>query len=177
LPRLSRNRDKRTLTLRIAAFFWVVTASTYALRSLGWMPDNSSEWKMPILSAHAFVDGVLFNMLMAMMFSLLADVVEDSLLATGRREEGLILASQTFITKTSTAMGTWLAALVLTMVSFPQGAAAVDAPPETLRQLGVAYVVLMLIGAALSYFFLRRYRITRATHLSNVEALARRRTE
>jgi hypothetical protein len=57
----------------------------YALRTVSAFPLSASNWRMILLGVHAFIDGVLFNMLIALLFSLLADVVEDSLLSTGRR--------------------------------------------------------------------------------------------
>jgi len=171
LPRLSRNMDKRSLGVRVATSFWVFTALPYALRTVGAFPSVASDWRMILLGVHAFFDGVLFNMLMALLFSLLADVVEDSLLSTGRREEGLILASQTFVTKVSTAAGTWLAAGVLTLIAFPRGANARSLPPRVLLELGVTYMLVMWAVGSLSLLFLRRYRITRASYHESIVRL------
>lgn len=170
LPRLSRGGDKRRLSLLIATAFWCFTALPYALRSVGLFPGSDSPWKMVFLSVHALIDGVLLNMLMALLFSLLADVVEDSLLSTGRREEGLILASQTFVTKVSTAAGTWLAAGLLTAIDFPRGEAASSLSPHVLFQLGATYTLAMWFVGVVSMVYLRRYRITRVGYH---EALAR----
>lgn len=161
LPRLSRGVDKRALTLRVSTAFWIFTAMPYALRSVGLFPDSASSWKMYLLSLHGLIDGVLFNMLVALLFSLLADVVEESLASTGRREEGLILASQTFVSKVSTAAGTWLAAGILATIAFPRGAAASSLSPHILFQLGSIYTVTMWTVGVLCTIYLRRYRITR----------------
>ncbi len=168
LPRLSRDRDKRSLGVSVATAFWVFTALPYALRTVGAFPLGTSNWRMILLGVHAFVDGVLFNMLIALLFSLLADVVEDSLLSTGRREEGLILAGQTFVTKVSTAAGTWLAAGVLTLIAFPRGADARSLSSRVLFELGASYMLVMWIVGFLSLLFLRRYRITRAGYEDSV---------
>ncbi len=170
-PRLARGRDKRRLTLQVAGLFWLGTATPYALNAAGLLPDMTGPWKMPVLMTHALVDGVLFNALMALMFSLLADVVEESLLRTGRREEGLILASQTLISKASSALGTWFAALVLTAVHFPSGLPPGDVPAPVLFDLAVWYVALMWTVGAISVAFLTRYGITRAVHYENVRRL------
>lgn len=175
VPRLSRGRDKRSLALRIAAAFWLFTLTPYALKVAGAFPQASETAKIALLGAHAFVDGVLFNLLMTLMLSLLADVVEDSLLETGRREEGLILASQTFIAKTSSALGTALAALVLVLVAFPRGLAADTIPAVVLLDLGGAYIASMLGCGAISVFFLSRYGIMRQAYHRNLEKLEGRR--
>jgi glycoside/pentoside/hexuronide:cation symporter, GPH family len=171
LPRIAAGRDKRRLTLTLAAAFWVFTALPYALNSLGVFPHALSEWRMPALMLHAFIDGVLFNMLTSMMFSLLADVVEDSLLKTGRREEGLILASQTFISKTSSALGTWLASTVLVLVAFPQTASGAAVPRDVLWELGATYVIFMWVTGVASALAIARYRITRARYAEIVGAV------
>lgn len=173
-PRLARGRDKRRLTIQVACLFWLGTATPYALNSVGLLPDMAGPWKMPVLMTHALVDGLLFNALMALLFSLLADVVEESLLRTGRREEGLILASQTLISKSSSALGTWFAAMVLTAVQFPSGLPPGQVPVAVLFDLAVWYVALMWIVGAISVAFLTRYGITRVVHEENVRRLEAR---
>jgi len=173
LPRLARGRDKRILSLWIATAFWLFTALPYLLQTVGFFPAAGSQARVAALLLHAAVDGLLFNMLTALLFSLLADVVEDNLLRTGRREEGLILSSQTFITKTSGALGTWSAAMLLTWVAFPRGVTADAIDPAVLSGLGGSYVAAMWLVGLCSILFLGRYRISRAAHAENVSRLSR----
>ena len=103
-----------------------------ALRLAGLMPAQGSPALVPALVAFGFADGVLFNMVLAIVLSMLTDAVEDNLLRTGRREEGVVLAGQTLVTKASTALGTILGAGLLTAVRFPHEAAASAVPDSVI---------------------------------------------
>jgi Na+/melibiose symporter-like transporter len=171
LPRLSRNRDKKSLAMTVALLFWLVDVAPYALRTVGLLPDNGSSSLLPVLLVYAFFDGVLINMLMALVLSMLTDVVEDNLLKTGRREEGVVLAGQTLVNKSSTAIGTFFGGLLLGIVQFPQAAGITEVPGDILWRLGFWYWMAMWSLGALSLLFLRSYLIHRRDHSSAVAAL------
>lgn len=173
LPRLARGRDKRRLFLVLSTVFWVLDVAPIALRLAGVMPPNGSPALTPVLVVFGFIDGLLFNMVIACVLSMLTDVVEDNLLRTGRREEGVVLAGQTLVTKASTAAGTVLGALLLDLVRFPQGVAPAALPPETAFALGAWFVPAMWLLGAASTLAMLRYRITRQRHHENVERLER----
>lgn len=167
LPRLSRGRDKRGLFILLSAVFWIDDVAPIALRLVGVMPANGSPALTPLLVGFGFVDGVLFNMVIALVLSMLTDVVEDNLVRTGRREEGVVMAGQTLITKASTAVGTVLGAAVLGIIRFPQGIAPADLPPATAWALGACFVPAMWALGLASTMAMLRYRITRARHDAN----------
>lgn len=171
LPRLSRGRDKRQLFLALSALFWLIDVAPIALRLAGLMPPNGSAALAPVLAAFGFVDGLLFNMVIATVLSMLADVVEDNLVRTGRREEGVVLAGQTLVTKASTAVGTMLGATLLNLVDFPQGASPSDLPPETAWALGAWFVPVMWGLGIASTLAMTRYRISRERHHANCAVL------
>lgn len=172
LPQLSRGRDKRRLFLWLSVVFWIVDVAPIALRLADLMPANGSQALTPVLIVFGFADGVLFNMVIATVLSMLTDVVEDNLVRTGRREEGVVLAGQTLVTKASTAAGTMLGAAVLGIINFPQGAAPADLPPETARALGLAFVPAMWTLGLISTLAMTRYRISRERHTANCQAIA-----
>ena len=172
LPRLARGRDKRRLLIRLSAIFWVTDVAPIALRLAGLMPANGDPALIPTLVVFGFVDGVLFNMVIAMVLSMLTDVVEDNLVRTGRREEGVVLAGQTLVTKASTALGTAMGATLLTLARFPQGAPPASLPPEVAFRLGAWFVPAMWALGLVSTLAMTRYRITRARHAANVAAVA-----
>jgi glycoside/pentoside/hexuronide:cation symporter, GPH family len=150
LPLIAKKRDKRKLFLILSSVFWLNDVAPIALRLAGLMPPNGSDALTVALVGFGFVDGVLFNMVITMILSMLSDVVEDNLARTGRREEGVVLAGQTLVTKASTALGTVLGAALPSEV-----------PPETLRQLGLWFVPLMWTLGILSTLAMLRYAITR----------------
>ena len=161
LPRLAARRDKRQLALWLSGVFWLSDALPIALRLLDLMPANGTSALTAVLCAHAFVNGVLYNMVVTMVLSMLSDVVEESQLETGRREEAAVLAGQTFVSKTSTALGTLFGGLVLAWIAFPAAAPPGAVPADVLARLGATYVPVMWGLGALSTLLIARYALTR----------------
>lgn len=167
LPRLSRGLDKRRLFLTLSILFWANDVAPIALRLVDIMPPNGSPMLTPILAVFGFVDGILFNMVIATVLSMLTDVVEDNMVRNGRREEGVVLAGQTLVTKASTAGGTVLGAMLLGLIGFPQGIAPADLPPDVAYSLGLAFVPTMWVLGIAATLIMTRYRISRAGHEAN----------
>lgn len=163
LPRLAARRDKRQLALWLSGIFWLLDALPIALRLLDLMPANGTPALTAVLCVHAFFNGLLYNMVVTMVLSMLADVVEESQFDTGRREEAAVLAGQTFVSKTSTALGTLFGGLVLAWISFPAGSAPGTVPADVLTLLGGTYVPVMWALGALSTLLIACYGLTRET--------------
>jgi GPH family glycoside/pentoside/hexuronide:cation symporter len=92
-PWLSRKWGKRRLAMRLMAAALALTVAPVGLRLLGVMPPNGSSLLIAIL-----VGGQLFEVFCSagaviLMASMLADVVEESELSTGRRSEGLLMSA------------------------------------------------------------------------------------
>ena len=52
---------------------------------------------------------------------MIADVVEDSELKTGRRQEGLFFAAAAFINKAVSGMGIFTSGMIISAIHFPKG--------------------------------------------------------
>lgn len=168
LPALARGRDKKSLALWIGSFVWITDVGAIGLRLLGLAPVEPT-FLIVFLCLHAFLLALLLNMLLSLKMSMLSDTVDASALKTGRREEGLILAGQTFVSKISGAMGTMLAAGILSVIAFPADSSGITA--ETLVDLGRGYIPVILTLGALSMLALAGYRISRRDHAANVARL------
>jgi glycoside/pentoside/hexuronide:cation symporter, GPH family len=175
LPHICKGRDKRRLTLLIGGAFWIVDLLPYALRTFDMLPPNGDQALMSFLLVYAAFDGLLINMLMALIMSMLTDVVEDNLLRNGRREEGVVLAGQTFVSKCSTALGTAGGGILLNITGFPQLGALAEVPTGILWNLGTYYWAVMWVMGAASMLALSRYAIRRSDHVRNVTVLEEQR--
>ncbi len=161
LPRIAARRDKRWLALWLSGLFWLIDALPIGLKLLGLMPGPGTTALTVALCVHALVNGVLYNMVVTMVLSMLADVVEESQLETGRREEAAVLAGQTFISKTATALGTLFGGLLLSWIAFPTTAAPGAVGADVLSKLGMSYVPLMWCIGLGSTLLLAGYGLTR----------------
>lgn len=173
-PRLSRHLTKRRAAVFAGIGYMFFNLSPVALRLFDLFPPNGSPMIVPILSvtyALAIAALVSFGILIG---SMLADVVEDSEVKTGRRSDGVIFSANLFIQKCVSGIGVFGAGLVLSAVSFPE-----NVKPETLedgvmRNLAIIFVLAQAIFYIIAMMLVRGYRITREAHETNLDTLAQR---
>ena len=108
--------------------------------------------------------------------AMIADVVEESELVTGRRSEGIFFAARSFISKSVSGLGIMLGTLLLSAVEFPQDAKPGEVDPQIVENLGYGYVPMIIVLYLSAIACLVAYNITRERHLKNVEVLAARRS-
>jgi len=173
--RVSRD-DKRLATIAMFVIGLIITSAPLALRLLGAFAANGSPALFPLLLGFGLIG--LTPMIAASILagSMIADVVEDSQLRTGRRSEGLFFAANSFMQKAVSGLGIFAAGAMLSLVHFPANAgrgAPVD--PTVIRNLALVYLptVVGLFGVAI--LWLLGYRITRKTHEATLEQLAKAR--
>jgi Na+/melibiose symporter-like transporter len=143
-------------------------------RFAGWMPPNGSSALLFWLILYNIVEVALIITSTTLVSAMMADVVEESELVTGRRSEGIFFAARSFITKSLTGLGIVLGTLLLGLVDFPQRAQPGRVDPEIVRNLGMGFapMVALLYLAAISC--LLAYRISREQHAQNLARLRTR---
>ena len=169
---LSRKMGKKAAaqTTKILAF--TIAIIPIGLRLLGVFPDNGEGAVLPLL----FVQTVFstgFTITSAILISsMIADVVEDSELRTGRRSEGLFFSAAAFISKAVSGVGIFASSMILLAIGFPQDAKPGQVGQEVVNNLGLVYLVVLaaLYGAAILCVSL--YRITREGHEESLRKLA-----
>jgi Na+/melibiose symporter-like transporter len=107
-----------------------------------------------------------------MVSSMIADVVEDSELKTGRRSEGLFFSASSLVAKAVSGMGIFAATLILGFIHFPAAAKPGHVPAEVVRHLALVYVPTMILLYGLSIVLMFGYKITRASHAETLRVLA-----
>ncbi len=169
LPRLARLTDKRNIALAANAGLLLTGCLPLALRLAGIMPDS---WVWPVLVGASALDTFFWVMLISLMASMLTDVVEDVQSSGGLRHEGAIVSAQTFVGKLSTAAGTWLAGMVLTLIAFPQMGEVAAVPDSARNDLALTYLSVYVISISIGMALLLRFKLNRAQHQKNLNAVA-----
>jgi Na+/melibiose symporter-like transporter len=173
-PALSRMLDKKRTMITVFTLSVFTGVIPVSLRLLGLAPPNGSPLVPIMLATDLFVATVLGLIGFVIISSMIADVVEDSAVKTGVRSEGLLFAANGLVPKVTTGLGIVIGTTMLTFVHFPVGAVhgvndAVD--PQIMRNLALISLptgaILNLAAIAVLMF----YRIDRATHEANLEAL------
>ena len=107
--------------------------------------------------------------------AMIADVVEDSEVTTGRRSEGTFFAANTFAQKAVNGLGVIVAGQILAIVDFPTQADLGVVPVETVYDLARIYIPVEWAFYLFAIVVLFFYRISRAGHEANLEKLTRAR--
>jgi len=171
-PPVSKLLGKRDAARVMKALSLVLAAGPILLRLLGAFPENGEAALVPVL----FVAGALSTgatiITSILISSMMADVVEDSELRTGRRSEGLFFSVSAFVAKVVSGVGIFISSAILGLVGFPNDAKPGQVAPEVIKGLGLSYIVVLaaLYGGAILAISL--YRITKADHEATVGKLA-----
>lgn len=176
-PRLAARFDKKRSAMAVYAISIVWGTSPVLLRIAGWFPDNDWPGLLPLMVFFAMVNVTLIVMFGIIQSSMLADVVEQSEIRTGRREEGLFFAARTFAAKATSGVGTLLAGIILNLIQFPVAAKPGQVSEDVLTDLGLAYGPTVAVLYFLALGCMSFYQISRADHGRHLTTLQDRQLE
>ena len=168
-PRLTRGREKQMVAVRVYLVGALLLPLPVVLRMIGFFPSNDSDWLLPLMMVHGYVDVTIMIMASILIGSMIADIVEDSQKSTGRRSEGLFFAGQSFAQKVVHGFGVFATGIILSIIQFPKNVGPSEIPQVVLDNLALIYVPLVICFYSGAVFFLSRYKITRASHAENVK--------
>lgn len=171
-PALSRRLGKKRAALRLGAIALVLAPLGVFARLLGWMPENGSPALLPLLIAGSMVEVSLVITTSILVSAMVADVVEQNELQTGRRSEGVLFAARSFVQKAVSGVGIFVSTLMLGLIGFPRGAEPGAVDPAVVRNLGLVYVPILLVLNGAGLAMISRYRISRERHEENLRRLA-----
>ena len=171
-PVVTRTLGKKRGAMIIGIIAFLGAPLPIVLRLIGVLPDNGDPFLFWFVLITNIVDVGLIICFQILTTSMVADLVEQSEVKTGRRSEGVFTAAMTFIRKCVQGLGLMAATLVLTLAAFPTGAAVEDVSDDTLFKLGLYYVPLILTIWMAMMAVISTYNIDRATHEDNLKKLA-----
>jgi Na+/melibiose symporter-like transporter len=171
-PRLSVRFGKKRAGIGVAAIAFAGVPLPIALRLAGFFPENGTDHLLVALLAFNIVEVTLIIVASILISAMVADVVEESEIETGRRSEGVFFAARTFAQKAVHGVGTLTATMILAAIDFPKDAEPGEVSGEVIRNLGLAYVPIVMLVYLTSLGFLAGYRISRETHADNLRRLS-----
>lgn len=135
----------------------------------------------PLLLPTLLLVGAIYGAMVAISLmtasSMLADVVEDDAVRSGRHNAGVYFSAASFSAQCASGLGILAAGIVLTTSRFPAGvdpAKVTEAMTDSL----IAHYVPMVFGLwAVGCLIIWLYPITEAKHLANVERVRAREAE
>ena len=174
-PLTGKMIGKKRGAIIVGLLAFTIAPLTVFLRLLGVMPPNGDPMLFPLILIVTVFDVGLIISTQMLMGSMVADIVEDSELQTGRRSEGIFFAGISFIKKLSQASGVFVAAAVLSMSQITPGMRPGDVSEASLRTLGWGYAASLFTIWMLMILAVSFYRISRESHAENLRQLRERR--
>lgn len=161
---LSRAIGKKNAAQLSKIMAFVIGVTPISLRLLGLFPENGHPAVVPIILVQTTLSTACTIISAILISSMIADVVEESELRTGRRSEGLFFSAAAFVSKSVSGIGIFASSMILLAIGFPQGARPDAVSPEVVRALGVTYLAVLAVLYVAAISFVARYRITRESH-------------
>ncbi len=170
-PALSRRFGKRQSCVAVFLASVVTGNLIYAAALLGLMPAPGTEAQLVILLVDRFLEIALGLAGFIVVTSMIADIVEEVQVKTGKRSEGLLFAADTFLQKLVSGFATILPGIFLELVAFPAKADPRTLDPQIMHNL--IWILMPLtfslgIAATLVLLF---YRIDKHAHEMNLAKL------
>lgn len=146
----------------------------YILSLMGFWPELGSWMSLYCYSVFIVAEVVCSIIGGVLLDSMMADVVEDSELATARRSEGLFYAARGFAAKAISAGGIIGAGTIVSLVGL-DGVTGVDQVTREIRVDLATFFLPVYCGLnLLALYIVSTYRIDRSGHNANLAALAER---
>jgi Na+/melibiose symporter-like transporter len=156
-------------------FIWILAVAVHitpvSLRLLGLAPENGTPELLWLLYGEEIVNATLAGIIAILLASLIADIVEDAEVKTGRRSEGLLFSANSLLRKAVSSGGILVATSVLAFVGFPEKAERGQVPQEVLTNLGLAYIPIIVGFYAVAIIAIMTYGISRSKHEANLDQL------
>lgn len=174
---MNRRFDKKACVLFGTSWWSICQITPIVLRLLGWFPENGTAELVTTLVLFKFVQGLGVVQALVTFSSMVADVVDEHELLTGKRQEGVFFASVSFSGKFTTGIGNVVGGIALDLIRWPRGMGvqtAADVPPDTLAWLGLIYGPIVSGFAVVSIWCYSHYHLDRARHAEIVDELAAR---
>lgn len=172
-PIVSRRMGKKRGAIIVGLIAFLGAPLPIVLRLVGVLPPNDDPFVFWFVLTAQVIDVGLIICFQILFAAMLADLVEDSEVVTGRRSEGVFNAAETFVDKSVRGLGVMAASAVLTFAALPTGAEVAEVSDATLWWMGALYVPLVLALWLSMIAVIAQYRIDEATHEANLRQLGR----
>lgn len=175
-PVVTRWLGKKRGAIVIGLIAFLGSPMPIVLRLTGILPDNGSPLIFWYIFFNNMFDVALIICFQILSYSMIADLVEQSEIKTGRRSEGVFASATSFTEKVVNGLGLMMAGFLLNLAGIKAGADASHVTPAAVWRLGALYVPTILTLWMSMVAVIGGYAITRDTHAANLLTLAGRET-
>ena len=163
-PVLSKRIDKMPSLVTCLLVATAFSFSPIYLRLLGVLPENGSPLIMPILFATYVVGYSFFIAAGIVIGSMLADIADLHASNTGKRQEGLFFAANSFAQKATFGIGTLFAGIGLDLIAFPKQVDVSMVSEQTIFNLGLIAGPLPFAIYLIAAYIATKYDLNKTRH-------------
>ena len=175
-PVLSKRIDKMPSLVTCLLVATAFSFSPIYLRLLGVLPENGSPLIMPILFATYVVGYSFFIAAGIVIGSMLADIADLHASNTGKRQEGLFFAANSFAQKATFGIGTLFAGIGLDLIAFPKQVDVSMVSEQTIFNLGLIAGPLPFAIYLIAAYIATKYDLNKTRHAAISEQLLAQKT-
>lgn len=163
-PVLSKKIDKMPSLVACFLIATVFSFSPIILRLMNVLPENDSGLIMPILFGTYVVGYSFFIAAGIVIGSMLADIADLHACNTGKRQEGLFFAANSFAQKATFGLGTLFAGIGLDLIAFPKQVDVSMVSEQTIFNLGIIAGPLPFAIYLIAAYLATKYDVNRTRH-------------
>jgi Na+/melibiose symporter-like transporter len=169
---LSRRLGKKLSATLMFATGLAINSTPLVLGLLGILAARPSAGLLAFIFGFSTIGGGLAIGSSIMLVSMIADIVEDSEITTGRRSEGLFFAGGSFIAKATSGLGLFAAGLVLDATHFPTNKLPGQIDPHIVHNFALVYLTSVVVMYGIGIWIISYFPISRHSHQENLRRLA-----
>lgn len=166
-PFIVRKTQKRPLVIFAVLGYAFFHALPYIGRLAGPWPENNTEAVFQAMIAATVLATWCLAALNVCVMSMLADLVDEHELVSGRRQEGIFYSARVFFAKASNSLASFFAGITLAYYAqLPANSIPGELDADILHRMGVLALIFSA-GALVASWFYARYRLDK----TRVEAI------
>lgn len=169
---MNRRWDKPHTAAYMAVTSVTLWITPFLLRLAGLWPETGTTASTVAVFVFFFLSNAFGVTVMISASSMIADIVEDAQVKTGRRTEGVFFAGNFFIQKCATGLGIFISGMIISWAGLSTQTAPGAVTTDVIDRLTAAYIVLVAVLAMLSALVFIRFPIRRHDHEARVRQLA-----
>lgn len=149
--------------------FWI---APFLFRLAGFWPETGSTASTVAVFIFFFLSNSVGVTVMISASSMIADIVEEEQVKSGRRTEGIFFAGNFFIQKCATGVGIFISGMIISWAGLSAQTTPDAVATDVIDRLTTAYISIVVVLAILSALVFVRFPIRRHDHEARVRQLA-----
>ena len=158
---LSKRLDKKPAVILFSVVMMVAYSAPYIIYLMGAAPAVRTPNLMPFLLVFQCMGFTGLVGILILSNSMMADIADVLQTQSGRRQEGILASTFSFMQKLTFIFGSNIALVSLMIIAFPQQVQPSNVPQVTIDGLAIASLIVAIIFAVAGIYCYSKYTLSR----------------